>query len=127
VAKTTSEKNAEREAAAEDAQAELTDEAAAAAPDAEPASEETTTEPATAEPPAESPPEPQVASSEPTFTKARLLGPDGELATGYAAHVLAGALHDAQDDEEFTVADAKRRAETFLNRTVTADNVAEEV
>lgn len=71
-------------------------------------------------------PEPVAAPEEPKFSKARLLTADGEVVTGYPAHYLAGALYDANDNDEFTAAQAQKRVENWLAAPVATDNAAEE-
>lgn len=60
-------------------------------------------------------------AAEPTFTRERLVGPDGPTITGHPHPVLVGALHDEQEDAEFTRAQIERKVATFHERPVATE------
>jgi hypothetical protein len=54
---------------------------------------------------------------DPTFSRERLLGPEGSVIAESPAHIIAGAL-ELSNRNEFTKAQAREAVEAFLSRPV---------
>lgn len=73
------------------------------------------------DPPADPPPAAAPAPQAATFSRERLLGPDGERIVGHPSYLIAGALA-GNDANEYTREQAVGLVEQFLTREITTED-----